>query len=162
VPAPKVQRIAVKKKIFCASRLVPAPKVHKKSVKKKFFFALRAMCLRLRFTWKAGKIFFRASRLVPAPKVHKKSAKTEKFPRLAPCAGVYGRENGFSRFLFAFKVQTKAMRVEICALHKKSRENKICASRFVTGYRENRLPSGTLASRPNVSGQLKSREHSFA
>ena len=93
-PAPKVHRKSAKKKIFRASRLVPAPKVQRIAVKKKSS-ALRALCPRLRFTRKARK---------------------KKFPRLAPCAGVYGRENGFSRFLFAFKVQTKAMRVEISAL----------------------------------------------
>ena len=138
---------------------MPAP-----LVSGKIFFALRALCPRLRFTGEARQIFFFAlCALCPRLRFTRKARKNKIPAPRALCPRLRQRK--------WFKVQTKAMRIEICALRvlclclsftRKAGKKKICASRFATGYRENRLPRRTLASRPNVSGKLKSREHSFA
>jgi hypothetical protein len=114
-PRLRFTRKARKKNVFCAARFVPAFKVHKKRAEKKNFRASRFVPASKVQTIAVKKMFLR---FAPCSRASGSQEKREndKFPRLALCARVYSRENGFSRFLFAFKVQTKAMRIEIRAL----------------------------------------------
>ena len=62
-------RPLVRKKIFCASRLVPAPKVHRESRDKFWFCASRLVYAPKGHRESGEKHFFCTTRLVPAPKV---------------------------------------------------------------------------------------------